>query len=123
VRQVETPAPPATPAQRPGDTERQPFRLTPPEPPPDRPPPRHRIPWFELLRKVFAVDVLACPRCGGRLELIASIAEPGVARRILDHLGLGSRAPPLAQVRAPDDLAGAAEEGPNYHAADPSYDD
>src|SRR6266545_1805439 len=44
----------------------------------------------ELLAKVFEIDVLACPECGGRMQLIAFIAESTVAKRILDHLGLDS---------------------------------
>ncbi len=47
--------------------------------------------------------VLACPRCGGRLRLIALIEEASVIQRILRHLGLPTeiaaprpaRAPPL----------------------------
>jgi len=98
------------------------FALTPPEPPPGRPAPRYRIPWAELLQKVFAVDVLECPRCAGRLELIAFINEPKVARKILDHLGLASQAPPLARSSAPgEDLAG--DPGPDYTAADSTPED
>ena len=66
------------------------------------------------------MDVLACPACCGRLKLIAFIADPGVAKRILDHLGLDAQGPPLARARAPDDLA---EPGADYGAADPIYDD
>ncbi len=51
------------------------------------PPPRWR--WADLLQRVFAVDVLACPNCGGRMRLIATIEDPRVVRRILTHLGLG----------------------------------
>jgi hypothetical protein len=43
--------------------------------------------------------VLACPRCGGRMRLIAFISEPTVAKRILDHLRLDSTGPPLASAR------------------------
>jgi hypothetical protein len=50
-------------------------------------PPR-RWRWAELLQRVFAVDVLACPNCGGRMRLIATIEDPRVVRRILTHLGL-----------------------------------
>jgi hypothetical protein len=33
--------------------------------------PRERAPrWAALLRRVFALDVLACPRCGGRRRLV-----------------------------------------------------
>jgi hypothetical protein len=61
--------------------------------------------------------VLACPSCAGRLEIIAFIAEAGVAKRILDHLGMDSQAPPVARARAPGDSE------PDYAAGDPIYDD
>ena len=100
------------------------FRLTAPgDAPPDRPSPRIRVPWAELLRKVFAIDVLECPACGGRLELIAFIAEHGVARRILDHLGLESQAPPLARARAPDDPGSAATRPTTWRATPPTTSD
>jgi hypothetical protein len=28
--------------------------------------------WADLMRRAFDIDVLACPRCGGRLRLIAT---------------------------------------------------
>ena len=40
--------------------------------------------WAALMHRAFAIDVLACPRCGGRLRLIATIHDPAVIRRILD---------------------------------------
>ena len=46
------------------------------------------------MRRSLGLDVLACPRCGDRMELIAALEDIGVARRILDHMGLASRAPP-----------------------------
>ena len=46
------------------------------------------------MRRSFGLDVLACPRCGDRMELIAAIEDPAVARRILERLGLPARAPP-----------------------------
>ena len=49
--------------------------------------PRH-VAWAELLRRTFALDVLTCPDCGGRLLLVATIADPRVIARILAHLGL-----------------------------------
>lgn len=60
------------------------------------------------------MDVLTCP-CGGRLLLIAFIAEVTVAKRILDHLCLDSRAPPVARAQAPPDLL---DPGPSYDGAD-----
>ena len=45
-------------------------------------------------RHSFAVDVLACPRCGGRMRVIATIDDPLIVRRILTHLGLAVDAGP-----------------------------
>ena len=44
--------------------------------------------WAALMRRVFALDILACPRCGGRLRVTATVQEPVVVRAILAHLGL-----------------------------------
>lgn len=54
--------------------------------------------------RVFAVDVLTCPDCGGARRLIATITDGLVVRRILDHLELPSSPPPIAPARAPLEL-------------------
>ena len=61
----------------------------------------YRVPWAGLLKKVFAIDVLACPECGGCLELMAFISDTAVAARILEHLGLDATGPPLARAEVP----------------------
>jgi len=68
--------------------------------------PKHiRIAWAELLRRCFAVDALACPRCdGGRMRLVATIKDPDVIRKILGHLGLPGQPPPIAPARAPPQM-------------------
>ena len=58
--------------------------------------------------------------CGGRLQIIAFIAEEKVAARILDHLGLDSRAPPIARAQAPPEIV---EPGPSYDGADETFCD
>jgi len=50
--------------------------------------PVDRVPWAELLRRVFLIDVLKCTRCGGRRELIGEVTEPAAIQAILEHLGL-----------------------------------
>ena len=107
------PAPPTSPS--PAD----PSAASPPavgHPPRKRdlPTRTYRVPWADLLKKVFAVDVLSCP-CGGRRRLIAFIADAAVAKHILDHLRLDSRGPPLARAQAPPDLL---DPGPSYDGAD-----
>ena len=42
------------------------------------------------MRRAFDIDVLACPRCGGRMRLLATIDDPLVIEPILAHLGLSS---------------------------------
>ena len=117
VPQPFEPPPPAAPT--PADASAS--SSTPVQAPPrlDRPARTYRVPWADLLKKVFAVDVLACP-CGGRLQLIAFIAEATVAKRILDHLGLDSRGPPLARAQAPPD---APDLAPSYDGVDPAFPD
>ena len=44
--------------------------------------------WAALMRRAFDLDVLRCPRCAGRMQLIATIQDPAVIQRILVHLGL-----------------------------------
>jgi len=36
---------------------------------------KKRIPWAELLERVFGADILRCPRCGGRRHMIAQITQ------------------------------------------------
>jgi len=35
-------------------------------------------PWAELLARTFAVDVLACPRCQGRMKLLGLVKNPTI---------------------------------------------
>ena len=51
--------------------------------------------WALFMMRVFALDVLQCERCSGRLRILAAIHPPDTTRKILDHLGLPSRGPPL----------------------------
>ena len=57
--------------------------------------------WAQLMQRSFGFDVLACPRCGGQLRLIALIEDPGVIRRILGHLGVPTERPAARPPRAP----------------------
>jgi hypothetical protein len=61
------------------------------------------IDWADLLKRVFALDVLACV-CGARRRVMAVIKDEQVARKLLDHLGLPSIVPELG--RAPESPQG-----------------
>ena len=52
----------------------------------------------------FEIDVLECPRCQGRMRILAAIHPPTATQKILDWLGLPSRAPPLSPVAAADSI-------------------
>jgi hypothetical protein len=52
-----------------------------------RPTPRHMaMDWARRLKRVFGIEIESCARCGGRLRLMASIAQPAVIAKILSHL-------------------------------------
>ena len=52
------------------------------------------------MQRAFEIDVLACPRWGGRLRLIATVEDPREIRDVLDILARADapmdRAPPTA---------------------------
>jgi hypothetical protein len=55
--------------------------------------------WAELIRRVYEVDPLVCPRCGGEMRVVGFITQPALIKRILDHLRKHeklSRPPPHA---------------------------
>ncbi|AUX27516.1 uncharacterized protein SOCEGT47_081070 [Sorangium cellulosum] len=45
-----------------------------------------------MLRRTFAIDVLACPTCDGRMKLVAMITGPLPTRPVAAH-GVTCRAP------------------------------
>ena len=57
--------------------------------------------WGDLMRRSMGLDVVTCPRCGGRLRLIAVIDDPVVVTRVLRHLGLPTEIPQARPARAP----------------------
>jgi hypothetical protein len=90
-----------TPAGRGSKARSRPF---------ERRPPKHvALNWARRLKRVFGIEIEQCARCGGRLEVIASIEEPELIERILAHrrkkeaeegltVSLGARAPPQASL-------------------------
>jgi hypothetical protein len=55
--------------------------------------------WAQLVRRVYEVDPLVCPKCGGEMRVISVILDPAVITTILDHLRrkreTATRAPPV----------------------------
>jgi hypothetical protein len=53
--------------------------------------------WAEMIRKVYEVDPMGCPECGGQMKVIAFLTDYAVVDRIIDHLKLtffAERPPP-----------------------------
>jgi hypothetical protein len=44
--------------------------------------------WAAMIRKVYEVDPMRCPRCGGTMKVITFLTEHAVVDRIIDHLKL-----------------------------------
>jgi hypothetical protein len=51
-------------------------------------------PWAQLLARTFAVDVLACPKCHGRMRLLAMVQDPANVARYLAAVGEATEVPP-----------------------------
>jgi hypothetical protein len=53
--------------------------------------------WAEMIRKVYEVDPMVCPQCGGTMKVIAFLTDYPVVDRIIYHLKLtfvAERPPP-----------------------------
>jgi hypothetical protein len=78
----------------------------------------NRIPsqgWAEMIRKVYEVDPMRCPKCGGTMKVIAFLTDFLVVDRIINHLKLSfvaDRPPPPHS--AYQELLMAAEAATEY---------
>ena len=59
------------------------------------------------MRRVFEIDVLACPACSGRMTPVAEITDRRVARRMLQHVGLPCESVQPWPARGPPELVGS----------------
>jgi hypothetical protein len=68
--------------------------------------------WAEMIKKVYEIDPLICPKCGGTMRIVSFIEDHKVIDKIIKHLNLTFKAarppPPQAQ------LSMAAEELSEY---------
>jgi len=68
--------------------------------------------WAEMIKKVYEIDPLICPQCGGTRRIVTFIEDHKVIDKIIKHLNLTFKAarppPPHAQ------LSNAAEEPSEY---------
>ena len=61
----------------------------------------HYRTWADLLARTFALDSLECPRCQGRMRLIAMITRKASIERYLTALGDLTEVPRRSPGRAP----------------------
>ena len=84
---------------------------------------RARRRWAALIKRVWQVDPLHCPRCGGDMKIVSFIeaTQPDVIEKILTHCGLPEeppRAPPtttspaLGELQYVSDLLFIQDAGP-----------
>ena len=72
-----------TPAKR-GKKKR--YELSATEEPKTEAEKRASMTWAQRLKRVFNIDIETCPSCGGRMKVIASIEDPVVIKKILNHI-------------------------------------
>ena len=68
------------------------------------------------MKRVFKIDIEICEHCGGAVKVIASIEEPSVIKKILDHLARRAEATtpafrPFARAPPQQQLPGLKELG------------
>ena len=95
---------------RKGQPDKHPFIIVEEESP--------RIPrrgWADMIKKVYEVNPMACPKCRGEMRIIAFISDYAVVDRIIQHLKLTfvAERPPPPQV-AFQELLMAEEAGSEY---------
>ena len=75
-----------------------------------------RIPskgWAEMIRKVYEVDPMLCPQCGGTMKVVAFLTDFYVVDRIINHLKLTFVAdkPPPPRIAYQEILMAAVASG------------
>jgi hypothetical protein len=80
--------------------------------------------WAALLRQIYEVDPLVCPRCAGAMRIVACITQAAVIDQILTHLRsravagaqrgahVGARTPPATGASVVRDTPGARRRPP-----------
>ena len=64
-------------------------------------PKKYRIKWSALLARVFRVDAPKCPRCAGKMKIVAALTDPVSIRQYLKGTGQCADVPALTPARAP----------------------
>jgi hypothetical protein len=73
------------------------------------------VDWALMMKRTWGFDVLRCPSCSRRMRVLATLLEPTVVRKILEHLGV--RASPLPRAPPRDPEAHAEQADFDFEAA------
>ncbi len=68
--------------------------------------------WAAMIRKVYEVDPMTCPKCRGVMKVVAFITDYQAVDRIIDHLKLRFIAAKPPPSRVYTEVALMAAEGP-----------
>ncbi len=71
--------------------------------------------WAEIICKVYEIDLLLCPSCGGQMKVISFIEDHNAIDKTICHLRItfqAERPPPPQDVQ--QELLMAAEERGEY---------
>jgi hypothetical protein len=86
--------------------------------------------WARLIRKIYEVDPLTCPKCSGKMKVISVIEDSEIVKKLLKHFGLWdqkARPPPKLRPAAEravtliDDSFSQVPASDNYLYVDPAY--
>jgi hypothetical protein len=72
-------------------------------PPTKRPP--TRVPWRDLLQRIWGISALECPNCHATMVPMALIQDPEGVTRYLAHVGEATQGPAAARARPAEDVA------------------
>ncbi len=77
--------------------------------------------WAMLLGKIFEINPLLCPNCGGEMKIIAFVTDTEPIRKILRHIGERDYAPAISPSRDPPILCAEIDQTQYWddHAAKP----
>ena len=73
-----------------------------------------------MLKRVYGVDPLTCPKCSSKMTVIAFITDDEVVEKILTHLGRWDPPPDLSPPSAPTSQRAVVydEDVPVYEEVD-----
>jgi hypothetical protein len=69
-----------------------------------------RLKWAALIKAVYEVDPLKCPKCGGTMKVISFIEDDAIIKKILKHCGKWKEPVPRPPPQRSAEPASVAEE-------------